>query len=160
MSSSLAERLSEARHSRFVGRALELKLFESVILPTRHSADTVDLPFQVLHVFGPGGVGKTTLLSEFTRICEKAQTPTVSIDARNVEPAPESFLSALRFVMNLNPNDSLPVLAAELEHKVLLIDTYETFAPLDDWLREVFLPQLPATTCRYATSAQRKVART
>jgi hypothetical protein len=146
MSSSLAERLSEARHSRFVGRALELKLFESVILPTRHSADTVDLPFQVLHVFGPGGVGKTTLLSEFTRICEKAQTPTVSIDARNVEPAPESFLSALRFVMNLNPNDSLPVLAAELEHKVLLIDTYETFAPLDDWLREVFLPQLPATT--------------
>ena len=160
MSSSLAERLSAARHSRFVGRADELKLFESAILPQRRdpivpgtasaSKQTnaaTELPFHVLHIFGPGGVGKTTLLSEFTRICKQAQTPAVYIDARNIEPAPESFLSALRFLMNLTPNESpLEVLASKLERHVLLIDTYEILTPLDEWLREVFLPQLPETT--------------
>jgi hypothetical protein len=38
MSSSLAQRLSAARHSRFVGRADELKLFESAILPQRRDS--------------------------------------------------------------------------------------------------------------------------
>src|SRR3569832_845196 len=160
MSSSLAERLNAARHSRFVGRANELKLFESAILPERDkpilegTGSTPDyvnaateLPFHVLHIFGPGGVGKTTLLSQFTRICQQAQIPTIYIDARNIEPAPESFLSALRFVMNLTPNDSpFQVLASKSERHVLLIDTYEILTPLDEWLREVFLPQLPETT--------------
>ncbi len=158
MSSSLAERLNAARHSRFVGRANELKLFESAILPQRDKPilegtgstpddanAAIELPFHVLHIFGPGGVGKTTLLSQFTRICQQAQIPAIYIDARNIEPASESFLSALRFVMNLTPNDSpFQVLASKSERHVLLIDTYETLAPLDEWLREVFLPQLPA----------------
>jgi len=119
MSSSLAQRLKAARHSRFVGRADELKLFESAIIPQKrdpilpgtgsaleYANAAPELPFHVLHIFGPGGVGKTTLLSQFTRICEQAQIPAIYIDARNIEPAPESFLSALRFVMNLTPNDS------------------------------------------------------
>ena len=38
MSSSLAQRLSAARHSRFLGRADELKLFESAILPQRRDS--------------------------------------------------------------------------------------------------------------------------
>src|SRR4028118_2224298 len=157
MSSALAERLNAARHSRFVGRANELKLFESAILPQRDKPileetgstpddanAAIELPFHVLHIFGPGGVGKTTLLSQFTRICQQAKIPAIYIDARNIEPAPESFLSALRFVMNLTPNDSpFQVLASKSERHVLLIDTYETLAPLDEWLREVFLPQLP-----------------
>ena len=29
------------------------------------------------------------------------------------------------------------------QRQVLLIDTFEKFAPLDSWLRELFLPQLP-----------------
>jgi hypothetical protein len=57
--------------------------------------------------------------------------------------------------MNLTPNDSpFEVLASRRDAAggatahchVLLIDTYETLAPLDEWLREVFLPQLPETT--------------
>src|SRR4028118_1411267 len=158
MSSSLADRLSAARHSRFVGRTEELKLFESAIFPQRRDLTVLgtaspseyanaspELPFHVLHIFGPGGVGKTTLLSEFTRICKQAQIPALYIDARNIEPAPESFLSALRFVMNLTPNDSpLEVLASRLGLPILLIDPYELRPPRADWLREVFLPELPA----------------
>ena len=55
MSPSLAEHLKQARHARFVGREGELNLFSSTIRAEH-------LPFFVLHIFGPGGVGKTTLL--------------------------------------------------------------------------------------------------
>lgn len=51
MSPSLADRLTEARHTRFVGRDRELGVFESAL-----RAEI--LPFYVLHIFGPGGVGK------------------------------------------------------------------------------------------------------
>ena len=95
-------------------------------------------------VFGPGGVGKTTLLGEFAHLCDQAQTSAYYVDARHVDPAPECFLSALRPAMGLAPSDSpLEVLAARAGRQVVLIDTYETLAPLDGWLRESFLPQLP-----------------
>ena len=51
----LADRLAAVRRGRFVGRRAELALFRSALL-----AD--EPPFAVLHIHGPGGVGKTTLL--------------------------------------------------------------------------------------------------
>jgi len=140
MSFSLADRLRVERRRQFVGRTQELSCFQSAIA-------AAELPFYVLHVFGPGGVGKTTLVREFAQLCEQAQIPTIHLDARNVEPVPESFLSALRFVMSLPPMDSpLQALAAQGDRFVILLDTYETFAPLDEWLRQEFLPQLPDNT--------------
>ena len=140
MSSYIAERLKAERHRRFVGRISELSLFQSAIT-------AAELPFYVLHVFGPGGVGKTTLLTEFTRMCEQIEVPTIYLDTRNVEPSPESFLSALRFVMDLPPLESpLQVLASRSMRHVVLLDTYETLMPIDEWLRQVFLPQLPENT--------------
>lgn len=140
MSSYLADRLSVERHRRFVGRTLECERFQSAIA-------AADLPFCGLHIFGPGGVGKTTLLGEFVRICKQAQTLLTYVDARNIEPAPESFLSALRFIMSLPPLESPLRTWQELgKRHVLFIDTYENLAPLDEWLREIFLPQLPGNT--------------
>ncbi len=137
MSSYLAGRLSAARHRQFIGRTPELDMFQSAIA-------AAELPFYVLHLFGPGGVGKTTLLGEFVQICEQAKIPPIYLDARNLEPAPESFLSALRFVMGLPPLDSpLQILGSQAGRRVILIDTYERLTPIDEWLREVFLPQLP-----------------
>lgn len=138
--SSLAKYLSVERHRRFVGRMHELELFWSAIAAP-------ELPFHVLHIFGPGGVGKTSLLREFIRICEQAGIPAIYLDARNVEPSPEAFLAALRGMMSLTPLDSpFQTLSAQASRCVLLIDTYETLSPLDEWLREEFLPQLPANT--------------
>lgn len=63
MPRNLADRLGAARHARFVGREGELSVFKSAL-----SAE--NLPFFILLIFGPGGVGKTTLLQEFVLLSE------------------------------------------------------------------------------------------
>jgi energy-coupling factor transporter ATP-binding protein EcfA2 len=137
MASRLIDRLSEVRHLQFVGRDAERELFQSTLA-------AAELPFLVLYVFGPGGVGKTTLLSEFAYLCEQAQTSAIYVDGRNVEPSPESFHNALRLAMGLTPPASpLQFLASQPHRCVILIDTYEMLLPLDEWLRQTFLPQLP-----------------
>jgi hypothetical protein len=134
---SVAKRLSNERQRRFVGRTQELLLFESAIAFR-------ELPFIVLHVFGPGGVGKTTLMGQYLSLCQQHQIPATYIDARNLEPSPESFLSVLRNLLDLLPTESpCQALTARSQRHVLLVDTYETIAPLDEWLREEFIPQLP-----------------
>ena len=139
MSPSLAEHLKQARHARFVGREGELNLFASAVRAEH-------LPFFVLHIFGPGGVGKTTLLQEFIRICENQSAQTTYLDVRHVEPAPEPFLHALRLTLNIPPDASIPNHLSNPGRKwVILLDTYETLSPLEDWLRTSFLPELPET---------------
>lgn len=133
-----ADRLTAARRLGFVGRAHERAVF-------REALSASELPFQVLHIYGPGGVGKTTLLHELRDLCHTSGVPSAVVDARNVDPSPESFLSALRTAMGLSPDlDPLDVLSREPGRRALLVDTYELLAPLDAWIRDVFLPELPA----------------
>lgn len=137
MVSRLGDRLSTARRRRFVGRAVERTLLESALTAT-------DLPFSILYIYGPGGIGKTTLLGEFKSVADQVQIPAVFLDARHIEPSPESFLNALRLAMGMGPAESpLQYLSLQACRTVILIDTYEALAPLDGWLREVFLPELP-----------------
>lgn len=135
----LGERLRAARHARFVGRTAEKELFRSTL-------QTAELPFAILHIFGPGGIGKTTLLQEFGLICQQFDVPFVYLDVRNVDPTPESFSDALRRTVGLQPEDSFAETIGQYPRYVILIDTYETLTPLDGWLREIFLPQLPENT--------------
>jgi DNA polymerase III delta prime subunit len=137
---SLLDRLSAERQRRFVGRNLELKLFEQAIA-------SKDLPFHILYVFGPGGVGKTTLIRQFSRVCEQSNIRTITVEGRSLEPTAASFLSALRSLMGLNKGDSpLQVLAEKKERHVIFIDTYETLTQIDEWLREEFLPHVSENT--------------
>ncbi|HEX8692580.1 MAG TPA: AAA family ATPase [Longimicrobium sp.] len=137
MSSRLADRLSALRRRRFVGREDERTLFRAALSAPQP-------PFNVLHVCGPGGVGKTTLLREFLAACEQERIPAWYLDARNVEPAPDAFLGALGQAMGA-PAEVPPVdaVAARPGKQVILVDTYELLRPLDQWLREELLPQLP-----------------
>ncbi len=118
---SLRDRLREAQHARFVGRAEERALFADAL-----GAEA--LPFHVLYLYGPGGVGKTALLREFQHACRRAEVPVRYLDGRNIDPSPEAFERAVE--------------RAELPggRAVLLVDTYETLGDLDDWLRDTFLP--------------------
>jgi hypothetical protein len=139
MSPSLADRLTEARHTRFVGRDGELSVFESAL-----RAEV--LPFYILHIFGPGGVGKTTLLQEFALLSERYGARPVYLDARHIDLSPDAFIKTLKTSLGHHNGSSIPdLLDASPQRTVILIDTYETLTPLDGWLRTTFLPQLPDT---------------
>lgn len=128
--SLLADRLAAARSGRFVGREAELELFRSALL-----AD--ESPFVVLYIYGPGGVGKTTLLREYVRIANIAGRPNILLDSRNIDPTPDGFQRAWQQALVVEGETAAP------PHLVLLIDTYELISALDEWLQYEFFPQLP-----------------
>lgn len=137
MASRIADRLRSARDQLFVGRSDEVDRFEAAL-----TADPP--PFNVLHVFGPGGVGKTALLHAFARRCDAHDVPAHYVDTRDVEPTPEAFRAALRRAAALDADTPvLSALGGPEGQAVLLIDTYESVAALDGWLRDQFLPDLP-----------------
>lgn len=136
MASRLANRLTQARRQRFVGRTAEIELFRAAL-----GRDVPD--FAVLHLHGPGGVGKTTLLREFLHIAAEAGRPHVSLDGRHLDASPPGFLTALQLALNLPPETTPQDAVANFPNFILLIDTYELLSPLDSWLREEFLPGLP-----------------
>ncbi|RME57048.1 MAG: ATP-binding protein [Caldilineae bacterium] len=135
--SRASEWLTAARRRFFVGRRAELELFSQALLAG-------ESPFAVLYLFGPGGVGKTTLLREYARLAAEHGRAVYRLDGRDIEPSPPGFLHALSQAISagtspLTLND-LPILPPS----VLFLDTYERLTPLDNWLRETFLPALPA----------------
>jgi len=137
MSSRLIDRLNSARRQRFTGRDAELALF-------RDALTAPEPPFFVLHVHGPGGVGKSSLLRRFARLAQETGVDAVMLDARNIEPTTTAFQAALAMALGKAPDQSpVEVLMQRTTRTVLLLDTYEVLAPLDDWLRDVFLPELP-----------------
>ena len=136
---SLKDRLRAARHALFVGRERERAAFEDALGADR-------LPFHVLYLHGPGGVGKTSLLREFEHLAREAAVPAAYLDARNLEPAPDAVRQAVA-------GTELPDGRA-----VLLLDTYEALASLDGWLRDDLLPNVSeewivVLAGRYAPSA-------
>jgi len=133
----IAHRLGETRHARFVGREAEYSLFRELL-----NAET--LPLQVLFVYGPGGIGKTTLAHEFMYACREAGVRAVYLDAREIEASPRGFCAALSAAGRCEASHPAPVEACRgPQREVLIVDTYEALAPLDAWLRETLLPQLP-----------------
>jgi DNA-binding SARP family transcriptional activator len=126
-----ANHLASTRQHPFVGREEALALFNNALAQA-------EPPFAVLHIVGPAGIGKSTLLQEFARQCAAAGAPALQLDGRDMPPTPHGFLGALRELTGADdPLSQLP------DRIVLLIDSYDQLAPLDDWLREMFLPQLP-----------------
>ena len=143
MPALLEPRLQKARRQRFVGRELECEYFEALV-------GSESFPVNALHVYGPGGVGKTYLLREFGARAEAKNLGSLYLDARYVEPSPTGFLHAMHACLpqtvtanDADPHSALARYAAEKHKLVLLIDTYELLNPLDGWLCDDFLPTLP-----------------
>ena len=89
MNARIADRLNAARRRRIVGRASECALF-------REALETPELPFYVLSVFGPGGIGKTSLLSAYAQICAELQIPVCMLNGQDMEPSPDFFQRGFR----------------------------------------------------------------
>lgn len=136
LSGRLEDRIRAERGRQFVGRAEEIDLFTSVI-------GSRPMPHVVLAVYGPGGVGKTTLLRQFESICRAKGVSSCTLDGRYLQPNPDLFVDALcRATGQSGQAEAMAALAAE-GRGVLFVDTYEAIEPLDGWLRETFIPQLP-----------------
>ena len=71
--STLGDRLDQRRHRRFVGRAAERSRLTTAF------ADA-DSPVAVVHVYGPGGIGKSALLDEAARLAVAAGRGVARID--------------------------------------------------------------------------------
>ena len=135
--STVADRLKSARRRRFVGRAAELELFLGALAASEPQ-------FSVLWICGPGGVGKTALMRALGEAAADADVPVVSLDVRTIEPSPPAFMAELARALGLPAEASAREALAGSEPAVLLLDTFEAAGGLEDWLREQFVPALPA----------------
>lgn len=134
MARRLADILSNKRQQLFTGREKEVQLFISLL-------QQPELSTFLLYVYGPGGQGKTTLIKQFTEVCKDTQVEYLHIDGREVSAEPHEFLKTLQ--LHLQSKDIFSALQAKEKRFVLLVDTYELLNPIDDWLRQECLPQMP-----------------
>jgi hypothetical protein len=135
-----AWRIDSARYTTdyFVGREPELDAFRTAL-----QSNAPDHPVSLLFVHGPGGVGKRVLPRQFGRLATDARARVIALDGRDLEPSPSGVLGAVRELAGIGDSAALFDALAHRERLVLLIDTYEALTPLDTWMRELFLPQLP-----------------
>jgi len=135
---TLGELLGSRRRRRFVGRASEMELF-------RVALDSTEPPFSMLHIHGPAGIGKTSLLDVLAGLATDAGASVVRLDGRDLVPSSPAVLEALRGVLQVPDGEGAIVGPSDSDRVVVLLDTYERLAPLDEWVRTRLLPRLPAT---------------
>lgn len=141
----LGERLVSERNRLFVGRQTELQTVQQWIRNAKAAT-------QVLFLSGIGGIGKTSFMMRALDIAVQAKLRALWIDGRVCADTPTGFMEAL-FDYPTAPEDSsrreisLPQLVEALSagRTFLCVDNYDAIQKLDGWLRQVFLPRLPAT---------------
>jgi hypothetical protein len=109
----------------------------------RTALDAAEPTFSVLYIHGPGGIGKTRLLYRFAQLAEDADATVVRLDGRTLEPTPPAVLEVLRASLDVPDGDA--TITCDHGRVVLLFDTYERVAQLDDWVRMRLIPRLPAS---------------
>jgi hypothetical protein len=124
----IADRLRETRRSILIGRDEQLQMFAAAL-------DAPELPFCVLSLYGPGGIGKTALVQALADLASERQIPVRRLNGNELEASPAGFRQGLE---RLNPLTA--------ERTVLFIDAFDRLQGLESWLRDVFLPELSTDT--------------
>lgn len=117
-------RVQAARDRAFAGRVGELALFRAALAGDMRA-------FTVMFLHGPGGIGKSMLLRRFAEEARSAGRTVVEVDGRTTQATPAAFEQEARAALTD-------------ERAVLLVDTFERCQGLEGWLRDRFLPRLPA----------------
>lgn len=143
--SRIADRLTQREDGYFVGRQEELDLFARCL-----AGETSE--WLILNVHGPAGVGKSTLIDAFRRLAERAGALQVHLDARALSASPAIVVKKLASSLGLTSGPEpaslhrcLEVIRAASGSRPVVVtcDTYEEIGPLDTWLRQALLAQLP-----------------
>jgi hypothetical protein len=152
----LGQRLEEERARRFVGRTAELDLFVARLAAATAAAGPAgsEAPrFSVLWVHGPGGIGKSALLAAYDRAARTAGFAVAQVDGRRTRPTATGFRSAVHATVAPASPERAPHRVTYLRtgvrlghRQVILCDAVERLESVQDWLREEFLPSLPAET--------------
>lgn len=132
---TVADLLARSRVRHVVGRRAELDLFDSAL---------ADDEFLLLHVSGPGGIGKSTLLDLYAQVARRAGRRPVRLDGHSLPAVPPAVLEALGAEVSVPPGDG-PIDAGP-DRLVLLVDGYEELETLDSWFRAELLPRLPSSS--------------
>jgi DNA-binding CsgD family transcriptional regulator len=147
MMSSFGEEIRRLEESFFVGRKTELSIF-------RHFICDKDNKERILNISGTGGIGKSSLLDQFRRICVQEGIPFFLLDCLDFTKTPKGFALRLLALLNTEVEEEWSegkLLAEAAKHLnkraqtgrlVFVIDTYEEMNELDDWLRHSFLVEL------------------
>jgi hypothetical protein len=122
---TLRGRIARRDAAFFVGREDELAWFERAL-----RGDTDE---RIVHVVGPGGIGKSTLVREVERRAAELGAESMWIDGREVAP----FLSQVEQAM---------ADVAATAPTMIVFDSYELISSLDGFLRDVVIPELDEST--------------
>lgn len=145
--SSFGEEIRRLEEMFFVGRNMELSIFRKLVC-------NIENKERILNVSGTGGIGKSSLLDQFRRICDLEGIPFFLLDCMDFTKTPQGF--ALRLLAMLNKDVQgewsegklLEEATRQLNKQaqtgrlVFAIDTYEEMNELDDWLRHSFVVEL------------------
>lgn len=123
--STIGERRRRRDRALFVGRDHELALFGRLL--------DGELPQRVVHLVGPGGIGKSALLRHASHLAEQRGIRTIWIDGRDVRPFPTDVDGVLADV-------------GQAGRALVVFDSYELIESLDSHLRDQVIPDLPDST--------------
>jgi len=132
---SVSDRLAAAAGAALVGRAEERARLTALLAPHGPAA---------VFVHGPGGIGKTTLV---TGTLAPLPLNRVSLDGRQMEPTVPGALAALGAALGGPVPPSATAAAEQIAAAgidVVVIDSFERLNLLDGWIRNELTSALPA----------------
>lgn len=125
--STMSDDARAAAAARFVGRTHELSRIDAALDGTGS---------KVLWVFGPGGIGKSTLTRAMLDRASARGCQPIVFDLRTLEPTAQALDTAIRAA----------TANGDTGRRFVVIDTFERVAGLETWARANLLDLLPAGT--------------
>ncbi len=130
------DRLDQVRRQRFVGRDHQRAVFQTMLEGSPAAP-------ALLYIYGPGGVGKSTLIDCLVRDARDRGARIIKIDGRTTSAAPHAIVESIRQDIAIPADIELFDGLLEFARVALFIDTYEYLNPIDAWIHDELIAALP-----------------
>lgn len=141
------EVIAEVEESYFIGRNDEVKFFHDYVQEENPAQ-------KIIYIYGEGGIGKTFLLHEFSRIAARQDILYIQLDSQDFRHTTQEFVDYFYniIISHINPQEKyaskatlrecLDIINRYGKRLILVMDTYEQMDDLDRWFRNAVLRQL------------------